>query len=62
MAVVFGVTILITIGQIVSFWFNIIEFRDLFVRPIYYSLVVGFILSFIALFRLDFRNRRSVTW
>ena len=62
MAVVFGVTILITIGQIVSFWFNIIEFGDLFVRPIYYSLIAGFILSFIALFRLDFRNRRSVTW
>ncbi|MEM2026793.1 MAG: UPF0182 family protein [Candidatus Bathyarchaeia archaeon] len=48
--------------EIVSFWLNLMEFGDLFLKPIYFGLLGGFILALIAFFRIDFKNRRSITW
>ncbi|MEM2152992.1 MAG: UPF0182 family protein [Candidatus Bathyarchaeia archaeon] len=48
--------------EIVSFWLNFMEFGDLFLRPIYFSLLGGLVLAAVAFFRVDFKNRRSVTW
>ncbi|MEM2673309.1 MAG: hypothetical protein QXG34_01140, partial [Candidatus Bathyarchaeia archaeon] len=31
-------------------------------RPIYFGLLGGFVLAAFALFRVDFKNRRSITW
>ena len=53
---------LITTSQSVQFTLNIWEFGDLFIRPFYYSLIGGLILSTIAFFRFDFVNRRSLTF
>jgi len=47
-----------TIQLVLNFW----EFGDLFVRPFYYSLIGGLVLSVIAFFRVDFINRRSLTF
>jgi hypothetical protein len=49
-------------GQLVWFWLNIVEFGDLFIRPIYFEILGGLVLATIALVRLDFKNRRSLTW
>jgi len=43
-------------------WLNILEFGDLFVLPIYYQFIGGLTLAAIALVRLDFRSRTSLTW
>ncbi|MEM2500815.1 MAG: UPF0182 family protein [Candidatus Bathyarchaeia archaeon] len=48
--------------EIVSFWLNIMEFGDLFLKPMYFGLLGGLILALIAFFRVDFKNRRSVIW
>ncbi|MEM1581432.1 MAG: UPF0182 family protein [Candidatus Bathyarchaeia archaeon] len=48
--------------EVVTFWLNIMEFGDLFLRPIYFGLLGGFVLAAFALFRVDFKNRRSITW
>ena len=48
--------------EIIVFWLNIQEFGEIFLKPVYFSFSGGFILSFLALFRVDFKNRRSVTW
>ncbi|MCS7137998.1 MAG: UPF0182 family protein, partial [Candidatus Caldarchaeum sp.] len=48
------------VSSLLNVWLNILEFGDLFIRPFYFSLVGGVILSFIALFRLDFSSRKSV--
>ncbi|MEM3074169.1 MAG: hypothetical protein QXK20_05465, partial [Nitrososphaerales archaeon] len=49
-------------GQILWFWLNIAEFNELYLKPIYYELYAGIILAAIALFRIDFKNRRSIVW
>lgn len=49
-------------GLLVAVWLNLKEFGDLFVRPIYFWLYGGMILSAIALVRLDVRGRRSLTF
>ena len=49
-------------GQFIWFWLNVIEFGDLFIRPIYFEILGGLVLATIALVRLDFKNRRSLTW
>src|SRR3990172_9484494 len=54
------VTVIIA-GLLITFWLNLTEFGDLFIRPFYYSILAGLILSPIALFRIDFKNRRSLT-
>jgi len=62
-AAIIGLIIaLIAISQTIQLALNIMEFGDLFIRPFYYSLIGGLTLSFIALFRLDFANRRSLTF
>lgn len=61
-----GVVILFVIfaigGQLIQIWLNVNEFGDPFVRPITYVFVGGLVLSMIALVRLDFVHRRSLTW
>lgn len=49
------------IGSFINVWLNVMEFGDLFIRPFYFSLIGGVTLSFIALFRLDFVSRKSLT-
>ena len=49
-------------GQIIWFWLNVEEFSDLFTRPFYFEILGGVILATIALLRIDFKNRRSITW
>ena len=49
-------------AQLIWFWLNIIEFGELFVRPFYFEILGGVILASLALFRVDFKNRRSITW
>ncbi|MCS7132148.1 MAG: UPF0182 family protein [Aigarchaeota archaeon] len=51
---------LITLSQTIQLILNIWEFGDLFIRPFYYSILGGLLLSTIALFRFDFINRRSL--
>lgn len=48
--------------EVVIFWLNLSEFGDLFIKPIYFGLLGGLILAALALFRVDFKNRRSITW
>ncbi|MBS7606503.1 MAG: UPF0182 family protein [Candidatus Bathyarchaeia archaeon] len=48
--------------ELVLFWLNLMEFGELFWKPMYFGLLGGFVLASIALFRIDFRNRRSITW
>ena len=49
-------------GQLLWFWLNIEEFGELFLKPIYFEIYAGIILAAIALFRIDFKNRRSIVW
>ncbi|MBO3797603.1 MAG: UPF0182 family protein [Thermoproteota archaeon] len=48
--------------EIVVFWLNLSEFGNLYFKPLFFSFLGGLVLSTIALFRVDFKNRRSVTW
>lgn len=48
--------------EIVIFWLNLSEFGGLFIKPIYFGLLGGLVLAALALFRVDFKNRRSITW
>lgn len=47
---------------LITFWLNLQEFGELFIRPIYFLLYSGLILSAIALIRVDVKNRRSVVF
>ena len=49
-------------GSFVFFYLNVLEFGDLYVRPIYFEVIGGLILSTIAFFRIDILHRRSLTW
>lgn len=54
---------LLFIGRsLVFFWLDLSEFGALFIRPIYFGLLGGLVLAIIALFRVDFKNRRSISW
>ncbi|MEM4353494.1 MAG: UPF0182 family protein [Candidatus Caldarchaeum sp.] len=48
-------------SSFLNVYLNVLEFGDLFILPFYFSIVGGTVLSFVALFRLDFRSRKSVT-
>jgi len=48
--------------EMMVFWLNLSEFGELFIRPIYFGLLGGLVLAAFALFRVDFKNRRSVVW
>ena len=66
MLIVVGVVVLLIIfmvaGQALWFFFNIIEFGELYIRPILFGILSGLVLSAIAFFRVDIRNRRSLFW
>lgn len=49
-------------GQLIWFWLNFEEFGELFVRPFLYEILGGLILASLAMVRVDFKNRRSITW
>lgn len=49
-------------SQLIWFWLNMEEFGELFVKPVYFEIIGGVILATIAFVRLDFLNRRSLTW
>lgn len=53
-------TFFVTGSQTVNLILNFVEFGELFIRPFYYALVGGLVLSAIAFFRVDFKNRRSL--
>jgi len=50
------------LSQFLTLYLNLLEFGDLYLRPIYFELVGGLVLAFLALFRLDFKSRRSIIW
>jgi hypothetical protein len=54
--------ILAAMSDVVWFFLNIMEFGALYLRPIYFTLIGGLVLAAVALVRVDFRNRRSLTW
>ncbi len=59
------ITVLILLasaGQILNFWLNIQEFGAFYIRPLYFGIIGGFILSVLAFTRVDFRHRRSISW
>ncbi len=47
--------------EILEVWLNVQEFGDLFIKPFYFSIVGGIILSAIAFVRYDFIKRKSLT-
>ncbi len=49
-------------GQLVWVWLNVVEFGDIYIRPIYFEILGGLVLASIALVRVDIKNRRSITW
>ncbi len=52
----------VTAGAFITVWLNIKEFGELFLRPIYFTLYGGIILSIIAFLRVDFLHRKSLTF
>lgn len=60
--VVITVLIVFLGREIIVFWLNFSEFGELFFRPLYFGLLGGLVLASLALFRVDFKNRRSITW
>jgi len=48
--------------DLVTFWLNLSEFGELFIKPVYFGLLGGLVLAVLALFRIDVKNRRSLTW
>ena len=51
-----------TISQVISVYLNFQEFGTLYIRPFYFALVGGTILSILAFVRVDIKNRRSIFW
>jgi len=62
MAILAIIIIIVSISQSVWLALNLWEFGELFIRPFYFSLLGGLILSFIAFFRFNFRKRNSLTF
>ena len=62
LAIVLIIGLVIAASQTVQVILNLWEFGDLFVRPMYFSLIGGIILSFAAFFRFDFKRRNSLTF
>ena len=48
-------------GSFLNVWLNVLEFGDLFIKPFYFSIVGGLVLSFTALFRFNLLSRKSIT-
>ncbi len=49
-------------SQSVNLFMNVFEFGNVFTKPLYYSMVSGLILCSVAVVRVDFRHRNSMTW
>ncbi|HET7148477.1 MAG TPA: UPF0182 family protein [Candidatus Nitrosopolaris sp.] len=49
-------------SQSVNLFMNVVEFENVFTKPLYYSIVSGLILCSIAAVRVDYRHRNSITW
>ncbi|MFQ5969155.1 MAG: UPF0182 family protein [Nitrososphaerales archaeon] len=49
-------------NQSIIILLNVNEFNDLFVKPLYFSIVSSLILASIALIRVDIRKRESIVW
>jgi uncharacterized membrane protein (UPF0182 family) len=49
-------------SQSVNLLMNVVEFGNVFTKPLFYSIVSGLILCSIALVRVDYRHRNSITW
>lgn len=49
-------------SQSVNLFMNVVEFGNVFTKPLYYSIVSGLILCSIAAIRVDYRHRNSITW
>jgi len=48
-------------SSFLNVYLNVLEFGDLYIMPIYFSLVGGLVLSFAALFRFDVWGRKSLS-
>ena len=48
--------------QSVNLLMSVVEFGNVFAKPFFYSMVSGLILCSIALVRVDYRHRNSITW
>ena len=60
LAIILIIGLLVAVSQTIWVTLNLWEFGDLFVRPVYFSLIGGLILSFAAFFRFDFKHRNSL--
>ena len=49
-------------SQSVNLLMNVVEFGNVFAKPFFYSMASGLILCSIALVRVDYRHRNSITW
>ena len=49
-------------NQSVSLLMNVSEFKDVFTKPLYFSVISGIILASIALVRVNIYSRHSITW
>ncbi|MGB6670802.1 MAG: hypothetical protein WBE34_00065, partial [Candidatus Nitrosopolaris sp.] len=49
-------------SQSVNLFMNVVEFGNVFTKPLYYSIVSGLILCSIAAVRVNYRHRNSITW
>ena len=49
-------------SQSVNLFMNVVEFGNIFTKPLYYSIVSGLILCSIAAVRVNYRHRNSITW
>lgn len=49
-------------NQAVNLFMNVVEFGNIFIKSLFYSIVSGLILCSIALVRVDYRHGNSITW
>ena len=49
-------------NQSVNLFMNIVEFGDVFTKPLYYSTISGIILASIVFVRFNLHHRNSMTW
>jgi uncharacterized protein len=52
----------IAASESVNLFMNVVEFGNVFAKPFFYSIVSGLILCSIAVVRVDYRHRNSITW
>ena len=62
LAVIAFFVLISTISQLISLYLNVQEFGTLFIRPFYYAVIGGLVLSIISFVRVDVKNRRSIFW